>query len=73
MQSMKLICAAYHPITKMFSLPFDLDYKELTLQMQMKLIDLQCPEDFQSKFLTYHILDFYETIPKPYHPHPASS
>ena len=44
---------------KIFSSPFDVDWEEVPLQPQMKLV-LQCSEDLKSKFLTCYILDFYK-------------
>ena len=49
---------ALNPTFKIFSLPFDVDYEEVQLQLQMELIDLQCSEDLKSKFLACHIFDF---------------
>ena len=34
--------------------------EEVSLQLQMELIDLQCLEDLKFKFLACHILDFFK-------------
>ena len=44
----------------LFSSLFDIDCKEVQLQLQMEFIDLQCSEDLKSKFLACHILNFYK-------------
>ena len=55
------ILVALQPTFKIFSSPFDVDCEEVPLQLQMELIDLQCSEDFKSKFLACHILNFYKS------------
>ena len=40
---------------KFFCLSFDVDCKEIPLQLQMELIDLLCSEDLKSKFLACYI------------------
>ena len=51
---------------KIFPFLFDVDCIEVPLQMQIKLIDLQCLEDLKSKFLVCHILDFYKNHMLPF-------
>ena len=58
--SSRPICAALDPTFNIFFLPFDADCKEVTLQLQMQLIGLQCSEDLKSKFLACHIVNFYK-------------
>ena len=52
-------CAAHHPISKISCSSFDVDFKEVPLQLQMELIDLQNSEDLKFKYLAFHILDLY--------------
>ena len=48
MWSSRPIHAAFHPTFKIFSLLFDADCKEVSLQLQLELIDFQCSEDLKS-------------------------
>ena len=51
---------SYTPTFKIFTSPFDVNYKEVPLQIQRALIDLQRSEDLPSMFLSYHIIDYYK-------------
>ena len=45
---------------KIFPYLFDVDYKVIALQLQMKLTDLQHLKDLTSEFLSFPILNFYK-------------
>ena len=52
---------SYAPTFTIFSSPFDADCEEeVPLHLQMEVIDLLCSEDLKSKFLAYHIINFYK-------------
>ena len=60
------ICVTLCPTFKIFSLPFDVDCREVPLQLQMKIVDLQCSDDLKKKFLSCYILGFYKNHMLPF-------
>ena len=79
-QPSRPIYLALHPTFEIFSPLFDVDFEEVPLQLQIEIIDIQCSENFKSKFLDCQVFDFYknhvflsEQFPQLYPPHPTNS